>query len=142
MKRCVLIVDRDRGLAEAVQRFLNGHGIHAEVAHDGLQCVAALEAHAPAVVVLDPHILWGGADGVLEWLSHEDPLQPPAVILTEDPNVCTLSEPLRAKAACKIQRPASLKKLLPYLHQLIECFHKLQSTPVETSAQVSSISVA
>lgn len=135
MECCVLIVDRDRGLAEAVQRCLVAYGIPAEVAHDGLQCLAAMEAFVPAVVVLDPHILWGGADGVLEWLNHEDPLQPPAVILAEEPDVCTLSEALRAKAACKVTRPKSLRTLLPYVHQLIECIHRVQAANVAPSTQ-------
>lgn len=136
MERCVLVADRDRGLAHAIQRCLAAHEIPVEIAHDGLQCLTALQTFAPAVLLLDSVLLWGGADGVLEWLNDENPLQPPAVILAEDPEFCTLPAALSAKAACRIRRPSSLKTLLPFVNQLIECIHKTQSANIDSMASL------
>lgn len=117
MKR-FLIADRDRGLAEATRRCLTARGCEVAIATNGLQCLEKLRALAPAVLVLDPEILWGGGDGVLEWLTGEEPLAPPIVVLLESPDGRRIPVRLLPSIDHHLQRPKGLHDLLSFAHQL------------------------
>jgi carbon storage regulator len=46
----------------------------------------------PTVLVLDTEILWGGGDGVLEWLRDEEPMPPPTVVVANGRGCCRLPD--------------------------------------------------
>ena len=71
MKPTLLIAQSDAELRDAYRRFLTGRGYDVETAADGLDCLEKLRRVAPAVLVLDRELRWGGADGVLAWLREE-----------------------------------------------------------------------
>jgi DNA-binding response OmpR family regulator len=79
----ILVAEADADLATAYRQFLAHYGFDVTTASGGLDCLALLRHWFPAVVALDLDLLWGGADGVLEHLRHQQPRQRlPAVILT------------------------------------------------------------
>lgn len=142
-----LIVDRDRGLAEATRRCLVARGCDAAAAFDGLQCLEELRAIAPSVLVLDPGILWGGADGVLEYLNVEQPLTPPLIIAVEGFDGCRIPDRLLPWIDHHVQRPKALQDLLPFVHQLISIVDESMSrgnrsfTATSTTGAVGEIVV-
>ena len=82
MKHCLLIADRDAEWCELYRTFLTVLGYEVETAMDGLDCLAKLRQVAPAVLVLDQGLLWGGGDGVLAWLREERPaLEIPVLLM-------------------------------------------------------------
>lgn len=140
MKR-FLIVDHDRGFAEATRRCLAARGNEVAVATDGLQCVEELRAMAPAVLVLDPGILWGGGDGVLEWLRSEEPLTPPTIVLVECSDGHRIPDRLLPSINYQCQRPKSLQDLLPFVHQL-ESIGEKSTSPGDDSSAVNSLTMS
>ena len=136
----ILIADRDRGLAEATRRCLAARGCEGAVATNGLQCLEELRALAPAVLVLDPEILWGGGDGVLEWLTGEEPLTPPIVVLLESPDGRRIPDRLLPSIDHHLQRPKGLHDLIPFAHQL-ESIVNSSRMPVD-SATADTVSLS
>jgi DNA-binding response OmpR family regulator len=68
----VLIADTDEAFVELLLPFFWRHGYGAEIASDGLDCMAILRNLQPDVVVIEAGLLWGGSDGVIA-LMNEDP---------------------------------------------------------------------
>ena len=73
MKHRLLIAISDAEWCELYRRFLTELGYEVETATNGLDCLANLRQVAPAVLVLDLELPWGGGDGVLAWLREESP---------------------------------------------------------------------
>jgi DNA-binding response OmpR family regulator len=61
----VLIADPDKSLLAMYREVLPGEGFEVVTAPSGLECIARLRERVPDVLVLDPQLPWGGADGVL-----------------------------------------------------------------------------
>jgi hypothetical protein len=61
----VVIADQDVKLAKLYCRFLADHGISAETATCGLECLAMARKLAPEILVLDRELAWGDASKVL-----------------------------------------------------------------------------
>ena len=61
----VLMADPDASLPPVYREPLLREGIDLETAVNGLDCVARLRERVPDVLVLEPHMPWGGGDGVL-----------------------------------------------------------------------------
>jgi DNA-binding NtrC family response regulator len=114
----LLIADRDPVVREDCRRCLAARGYDVEVAADGLQCIQQLRELAPTVLVLDPQILWGGGDGVLEWLRDEAPLTPLTVLVTNGHDCCGIPERLRPLVAGRLERPRGLRDLPPFVNRL------------------------
>jgi carbon storage regulator CsrA len=77
----LLIADADEFLAESYREHLCQHGAIAATATTGLECLEQLQEFHPEVLVLEPSLLWGGADGVLSLISERPELRPAFVIL-------------------------------------------------------------
>jgi DNA-binding response OmpR family regulator len=76
----VLIADPDESLLSWCREYLSRHGLEVATASSGLDCVAHLRSFAPDALVLEPELLWGGADGVLAMME-EDPSVPRVPVL-------------------------------------------------------------
>jgi hypothetical protein len=72
----------------------------------------------PTVVVLDPDLLWGGGEGVLDWLIHEDSQLQPMVVVADGPGSCHISDQMEPWVDLQIQRPGSLQDLPRFVNQL------------------------
>ena len=76
----VLIADSDESLLACCREYLSQHGLEVATATSGLDCVAQLRTFVPDALVLEPELLWGGADGVLA-VMEEDPTVPRVPVL-------------------------------------------------------------
>jgi DNA-binding NarL/FixJ family response regulator len=119
-----LIADRDPLVREECRRCLAARGFEVYVAADALQCLEQLREHAPSVLVLDPHIAWGGGDGVLEWLQDEAPLHSLVVYLFDGQSAGSVPDRLRRLVAGQLQRPCGLHDLFQLVNRLEDelCF--------------------
>lgn len=77
----VVIADQDVELAKLYCRFLAVHGIAAETAACGLECLGIIRHQVPDVLVLDRELPWRDAKGVLACL-REDGLTLPVILTT------------------------------------------------------------
>ena len=89
----VLFADGDRDQREIFGEFLSSRGMQVETASDGLECIAKVRAAPPDVLILDAELLWGGGDGVLDWLRKERCRDQIPVILTATAGVAPVIEP-------------------------------------------------
>jgi DNA-binding response OmpR family regulator len=88
MSTCrVLLADRDEDLLILYREFLLQKGFDVLTAQDGIDCVDKLRTFRPEVLVLDPELPWGGAEGVLAMI-YEDPEVPfvPVMVLADEPD--------------------------------------------------------
>ena len=86
----VLMADPDPSLPPVYREPLSREGFDLGTAADGLECIARLRERVPDVLVLEPHIPWGGGDGVLAIMDESPDLaMVPVMILTSrrDPHV-------------------------------------------------------
>jgi DNA-binding response OmpR family regulator len=118
MRSTILFVDHDIKLTDAVARALTGRGHNIRACTNALECVQTLHEFAPTVLVLDRELLWGGAEGVLEYLIRDEPLMPPMVVVATNDDGTSLPDHLEPWVDLQIVRPNSLPDLLPFLNQL------------------------
>ena len=86
----VLMADPDESLPLTYREPLSQKGFELVTAVSGLECVARLREHVPDVLVLEPHMPWGGGDGVLAMMGEVPQLATvPVMILTScrDPDI-------------------------------------------------------
>lgn len=114
----VLIADRDPVVRDHCRRCLAAHGYDASLAADALQCIEQLRTWSPDLLVLDPDILWGGGEGVLEWLREVQPVKPVRVVMTDGHCQRTLPEDLQSLVTDRLERPTCLAELPAFVHQL------------------------
>jgi len=86
MKLKVLLVDGDQSRLVSYQVALADMGFEPVMATNGLECLAALRAHRPDVLVLDTEIPWGSGVGVLALMREQPELSSiPVLILSASP---------------------------------------------------------
>ena len=86
----VLIADPDVALQAAYRAPLAEKDIESVTAFSGLECIARMRDRVPDALVLEPHLPWGGGDGVLALMSELPQLaNVPVMVLTSshDPHV-------------------------------------------------------
>ncbi len=86
----VLMADPDESIPPVYREPLSREGFELGTAVSGLECVARLRERVPDVLVLEPHMPWGGGDGVLAMMGESPDLATvPVMILTScrDPHV-------------------------------------------------------
>jgi hypothetical protein len=93
-------------------------GYDVSVAADGLECIERLRTTSPTVLVLDPGILWGGADGVLDWLCDEEPLSPLTILSSDDLGVARIPERLQATVAVRLEHPRGRQQVELFVNRL------------------------
>jgi len=113
MKPQLLFALRDAGLGELYQRFFSERGYQVKVVSSGLECMDRLREGDFAALVLDWELLWGGSDGILEWLREEWAYQAlPVVLLTTRLASSRLSEQFRPPVVHSCEKFGSLQMLL------------------------------
>ena len=79
----VLMADPDVSLSPVYREPLSREGFELVTAESGLECVARLRERVPDVLVLEPHMPWGGGDGILAIMGESPDLAAvPVMILT------------------------------------------------------------
>ncbi len=114
-------------LREEMRRRLALHGFDVAVAANGLQCIERLQEGLPTVLVLDPHIQWGGGDGVLDWLRLAEPFSKIAVVLVNDGNGDEISSRLRPLIRGYRHFPCGLQEMSDFIDSLEQHARQLGS---------------
>lgn len=86
MKPRLLWADPDSELLDLYDRAFTRWGFDVRTATDAQECLICLRTHEPQALVLDCELLWGGADGLLDFLrnGHERESELPFVLLVGD----------------------------------------------------------
>jgi len=100
----VLVVEDDRGLAEALADTLDVAGYQARVAHNAAQALSALEEASPDLVVSDVHMPGMDGHALLRTLKTRDP-ELPVLLMTAYASVPKAVEAMRAGAADYLVKP-------------------------------------
>jgi CheY-like chemotaxis protein len=79
----ILIAHSNAVVAEWLATRLRTAGFFAWIADSGIGCFHAMDRHTPDLLLLDPNLLWGGADGVLELMEQDKILLKVPVVLLE-----------------------------------------------------------
>jgi DNA-binding response OmpR family regulator len=135
MKPTVLIADGDPELRALYHRFISGRGYEVETATDGLDCVAKLRRLAPAAVMLDLELHWGGGDGVLAWLREMAAMAGIPVILTATAG-CQVdgSEVIKPPVVQLLLKPFALSALLNSIRSAVATGEAAAGTADQVSA--------
>lgn len=113
MKPTLLIADSDSELCDLYRRFFTERGYKVESASNGLDCLTKIREQAPAVIVLDLELQWGGSDGVLAWLREERAVPPTSVVLTATAGYpCDFTASMEPPVVNYLPKPFSLTVLL------------------------------
>lgn len=96
MESTVLIAEDDPELCDLYGHFLSRYGYQVLTASGGVECLSIIRNESPQVIVASVDILWGGADGLVDYLHDASRRNTvPSVILTgctADENVAELRE--------------------------------------------------
>ncbi|MCK9530863.1 MAG: sigma-54 dependent transcriptional regulator [Hydrogenophaga sp.] len=100
----VLVVEDDRGLAEALADTLDVAGFRACVAHNAADALATLDDATPDLVVSDVHMPGMDGHALLGALKHRDP-ELPVLLMTAYASVPKAVEAMRAGAVDYLVKP-------------------------------------
>ena len=116
MSTRVLIAEPEEVLVEVYSRFLLGLGYQVETADNGLECLRKLQMARPRLLVLAWELLWGGADGVLDWIREHDGIAAVPVVLTVDDGAPDdLTELVNPPVVACLKKPFRLSALSGHL---------------------------
>lgn len=114
METTLLIADDDFALKEVCQDYLTRCGFRVFTASNGIECLSILRQESPAVMVVAVDLLWGGADGLMDFLREESQRRMvPELILTgnaAEENVAALRK--QSCALRYLRKPFLMAKLL------------------------------
>ena len=117
----ILMADPDEAFQAVYREPLSQEGFEVVTAFTGLECLARLRESVPDVLVLEPHLPWGGGDGVLAMMG-EVPLlaSVPVMVLTSchDPHV--LSRVARFPVSSYHLKPLAPDRLAERIHTLLK----------------------
>jgi DNA-binding response OmpR family regulator len=82
MAPAVVIADADLDLCDLYRRFFSHHGWQVRTSGEALACLVQLRQSSPQLLILDLHLPWGGADGLLAVMRDHRRLSRVPVILT------------------------------------------------------------
>src|SRR5262245_1265820 len=76
----LLVAGTDRAWVWTLAECLCGAGYAVETAKTGLDCVDRIRSTHPSLLVLSGELLWGGSDGVVDYLNEEKDTGRPTVV--------------------------------------------------------------
>ncbi|MGF1579014.1 MAG: response regulator [Gemmataceae bacterium] len=120
MKPTLLIAEADHDLCGLYQRYFTLQGYSVETVHDGLECVGRLSEIRPDLLILGWELLWGGGEGVLGYMFHDERLKPIPVILLTTTLTPQLSEAYTDLVAQVYSKPCRLKALAQGVNTCLE----------------------
>jgi DNA-binding response OmpR family regulator len=135
MMPTVLIAEADAELCELYRRFFSHHSWQVQISGGGLECLAKLRQSSPRILILDVHLPWGGADGLLALMRDDPRLACVPVILT---STDALSGPVSPQVVHTLWKPFPLTALLEIVRSELG---KGQPTPRKESREWTSAGV-
>lgn len=134
MTNLVLIADHDRASRDSYKLFLESCGYQVEIAGDGLSCIQQLVHHRPDLLVLDQELLWGGAEGVLEFLREEqNGTTVPVVLVASEQSTADPASLVSTPVVACLRKPVQKSAVL--LCTLLDHLSPLNIDVPETAAQ-------
>ena len=79
-----MLADADRSLLDYLRDYFTEGGHEIMTAMSGPDCLAAVREMVPDIVVLEEHLPWGGADGVMAVMREEPRLRNVLVIVIDE----------------------------------------------------------
>ncbi|MGE0080908.1 MAG: sigma-54-dependent transcriptional regulator [Thiohalomonadaceae bacterium] len=125
----VLVVEDDRGLAEALADTLDVAGYQARVAHNAAQALSFLEEAAPDLVVSDVHMPGMDGHALLRALKSRDP-ELPVLLMTAYASVPKAVEAMRAGAADYLVKPFEADALVSAVGRYIRSEVQTRREPI------------
>jgi CheY-like chemotaxis protein len=117
----VLIADPDESLHLVYREPLLWEGFEVDRALTGLECVSRMRERVPDVLVLEPQLLWGGGDGVLETMGEDPDLASiPVMVLTSCRNPRVLDRVARFPISDYQLKPLAPDRLTGRLRTMLE----------------------
>ena len=119
--RTLLVAHSDHYLLEHLVLGLEQSGFSVHNANSGINCVAKLRAIKPEVLLLDPHLLWGGGDGVLaSMVSNPALVSIPVLLLVTFETDMNLANSLRTTVSDVLSLPSSKEAIADRCLELAE----------------------
>lgn len=113
-----LIADRDPVIREGCRRYLTARGFEVATVGNALQCHECLQQTAPEVLILDPDLLWGGGDGILDCFLDRVSSRAMVVILVNGHSHHRLPDHLQAVITGRLDRPQGLHELEHFVDRI------------------------
>jgi DNA-binding response OmpR family regulator len=136
----VLIADPDEELRPVYREPLAQGGFDVVTAGSGLDCVARLRERVPDVLVLEPHLPWGGGDGVLAMMGEDSRLATiPVMVLTAHHESDALSRVARFPVSSFHLKPLAPDRLAAKLRTLVAHPRQRFSLAEQTGRMESAI---
>jgi DNA-binding response OmpR family regulator len=112
MTATVHIADANRHLCDLYRQFFSHHGWQVQISAGGLECLDQLRQSSPVLLILDWHLPWGGADGLLA-VMREDPqlARIPVILTTSEATPEASSGGIGSRVVRVIRKPFSLATL-------------------------------
>lgn len=116
MDATLLIAEHPSLSRDALESFLVRCGFHVETAGDGPECLSALRALEPDVLVVDSELPWGGAAGVVAFLNETRfEFEMPAILVVGEQSPAVLSERIGVPDSCCLEKPVPTDELLDWV---------------------------
>lgn len=136
----VLIADPEEELQPLYREPLSRAGFDVVTAYSGLDCVARLRERAPDVLVLEPHLPWGGGDGVLAMMGEDSQFAAiPVMVLTAHHESDALSRVARFPVSSFHLKPLAPDRLAAKLRTLVAHPRQRFGLAVQTGRLESAI---
>jgi tubulin-specific chaperone A len=120
MSNLILVVDDDWALCAVIQDALQRAGLAVRVAHDGKQCLEAVAAERPDVVVLDIRMpVMDGYETLRELRKNPKTKLLPVVILTGHPGEPGETAEGMAEVNRYLLKPCDLSRLVSAVKELL-----------------------
>jgi DNA-binding response OmpR family regulator len=131
MQRYVIIAEGASSLTERIKSYFIARGYRATTVANALEGIELIKSELPDVLVLDCALLWGGCDGVLDWLQ-ADPVgcRIPVVLMTEQ----SCPESHHPLVVRQMRRPFDVESLLQAVNMAIlptECESSSRLSPAK-----------
>lgn len=124
----ILVVDDEAAIVEVVALYLRRDGFQVRVAHDGLEALAAIDDHMPALVVLD--VMLPGLDGLalMRRLRADPSADIPVILLTARSQEADRIYGLELGADDYVTKPFSPAELVSRVKAVLRRTHKSEGS--------------
>jgi CheY-like chemotaxis protein len=114
MIKTILVAEDHPELSGLFQEYLQRSGYRVLTATGGVECARIIREEAPDVIVASTDMLWGGADGLVNYLQDEFQMGwIPSVVLTgcvEAEAISEISD--QPCVCCYLRKPFTMQRLL------------------------------
>jgi two-component system phosphate regulon response regulator PhoB len=115
----LLIADSYDGARSPIARYLDRFGFRVEECSDGDECVAAIDARPPHVILIEDELPKMSAPRMVRWLKEQDRTKGiPVIIMTADFDERG-QQPAEAESAAVLVKPFALSTMLQEIRRVL-----------------------